>query len=652
MRQAAGDVRQDRLQQLIGCFELKNVQSQEAGIGQKLPATHPTQPLERANQTAAPPPSRTPIPGRYVLWRSSFFSATFYAGAVQGAFCMIVGIDLGTTNSLVAVWRDGAAELVPNALGESLTPSVVGLDDQGMVLVGKAARERLQTHPQLTTALFKRYMGSAHEASLDGQKYRPEQLSALVLKSLKADVERAFGEPVSEVVISVPAYFSDAQRKATRIAGELAGLKVDRLINEPTAAALAHGLHQKQEQTSFLVFDLGGGTFDVSIMEMFDGVMEVRASAGDNFLGGEDFDQLLVEHFIMRLADGPPLPALAQVRAALHREAERVRQALSYANTVPFLLRHGDQEWSMEITQSDLQAVCAPLLERLRLPIERALRDSRIRVADLDDILLVGGTTRMPLVRRLVAGMFGRFPSVALNPDEVVAQGAAIQAALKQRDAALEEIVLTDVCPYTLGIETSRQMNPNIYEAGFYLPIIERNTVIPASRVQTVQTLHNQQKVVTVKIYQGEGRKVSDNIALGELEIPVPPRPAGEVELQVRFTYDNNGILEADVRIPSTGAAHRLVIENNPGVLNATEIQERLHALQALKTHPRDQQVNTHLVARLERLYQEHLGDARQQVGEWALQFQRMLETQDGRRISELRQQLNLQADHLERGER
>ncbi|MEO4045630.1 molecular chaperone HscC [Pseudomonas sp. CAU 1711] len=561
---------------------------------------------------------------------------------------MIVGIDLGTTNSLVAVWRDGAPQLVANALGSFLTPSVVGLDDDGQVLVGQVARERLQTHPQLTTALFKRYMGSAHEVRLGKRSFRPEELSALVLKSLKADVERAFGEPVSEAVISVPAYFSDAQRKATRVAGELAGLKVDKLINEPTAAALAYGVHQK-EQTTFLVFDLGGGTFDVSILERFDGVMEVRASSGDNFLGGEDLDDALVKSFVERQAGNLPDASQPLLRQRLRREAQRVRHALGQQDSATFSLRDNGREWCEAYTQEQLRQILEPLLERLRGPIERALRDARIRVADLDEILLVGGTTRMPLVRKLVAGLFGRFPSMHLNPDEVIAQGAAIQAALKARDAALEEVVLTDVCPYSMGIETTQQHGEH-FEGGRYLPIIERNCVVPVSRVEQVQTLHDNQREVLLKIFQGESRLVKDNIFLGELSVPVPPRKAGEVVLDVRFTYDNNGLLEADVKIPMTGESHRLVIENNPGVLSREEVAAKLKALEGLKVHPREQQVNTVLLARLDRLYQECLGEMREYVDRLAGEFQRVLEGQDERQIREHRSAVIQRLDELERG--
>ncbi|WFC63127.1 molecular chaperone HscC [Pseudomonas sp. REST10] len=562
---------------------------------------------------------------------------------------MIIGIDLGTTNSLVSVWDGGAAKLVPNALGRMLTPSVVGLDDEGQLVVGDIARERLQTHPHLTTALFKRHMGSAHSTQLGSHSFRPEELSALVLRSLKEDVERAYGEPVVEAVISVPAYFSDAQRKATRIAGELAGFKVERLINEPTAAALAYGVHQKGD-ASFLVFDLGGGTFDVSVLELFDGVMEVRASAGDNFLGGEDFDDAIVAHVVAALtAQGLPDPQRPAIRHRLRREAQRVRHALGQQSEARFQLSEDGREWTVALTQERLLEICEPLLERLRAPIERALRDARIKVADLDEVLLVGGTTRMPLVRKLVASLFGRFPAMHLNPDEVIAQGAAVQAALKARDATLEEVVLTDVCPYSLGVEVASHVGGQL-QNGHYLPIIERNCVVPVSRVKSVQTLRDGQKHVNVRIFQGESRLVANNIFLGELEVEVPPRPAGEVSLDIRFTYDINGLLEAQVDTLLTGQSQSLVIENNPGVMTPDEIAERFSALQALKTHPRDQQVNSALMARLERLYQESLGDLREHVGVLAGHFSAVLERQDEREIREARAELLTRLDSIESG--
>ncbi|WLG99026.1 molecular chaperone HscC [Pseudomonas beijingensis] len=565
---------------------------------------------------------------------------------------MIVGIDLGTTHSLIAAWRDGAAQLVPNALGEWLTPSVVGLDDEGRVMVGRAALERLQTHPQVTASLFKRYMGSARLTTLGNRQFRAEELSAMVLRSLREDAERHFGEPVEEAVISVPAYFSDAQRKATRIAGELAGFKVERLINEPTAAALAYGLHQRDSASTFLVFDLGGGTFDVSILELFEGIMEVRASAGDNYLGGEDFDTLLLQDFVAAQAgntEGPMALEDAQLYGRLRREAERVRKSLGQESSATFAVRQGEREWRREYTQAGLTDLYAPLFSRLRAPIETALRDARIRASELDEVLLVGGTTRMPLVRKLAASLFGRFPSIQLNPDEAVALGAAVQAGLKSRDAALEEVVLTDVCPYSLGIEIAVEYGGKL-ENGHYLPIIERNCVVPVSKVKRVFTLQDQQKVVLLKVYQGESRRISENILLGELEIPVPPMPAGEVGIDVRFTYDTNGLLEADAQIVQTGERRNLVIANNAGVLNSEEISQRLKALEALKIHPRDEQPNTLLIARLERLYQESRGDLRQRIDELATRFAQMLETQELHDIRALRLQISAQLDSLEEG--
>ncbi|KQW41714.1 MULTISPECIES: molecular chaperone HscC [Pseudomonas] len=565
---------------------------------------------------------------------------------------MIVGIDLGTTHSLIAAWRDGAAQLVPNALGEWLTPSVVGLDDEGRVMVGRTALERLQTHPQVTASLFKRYMGSARLTTLGNRQFRAEELSAMVLRSLREDAERHFGEPVEEAVISVPAYFSDAQRKATRIAGELAGFKVERLINEPTAAALAYGLHQRDNASTFLVFDLGGGTFDVSILELFEGIMEVRASAGDNYLGGEDFDTLLLQDFVAAQAgntEGPLALEDAQLYGRLRREAERVRKSLGQESSATFAVRQGEREWRREYTQAGLTDLYAPLFSRLRAPIETALRDARIRASELDEVLLVGGTTRMPLVRKLAASLFGRFPSIQLNPDEAVALGAAVQAGLKSRDAALEEVVLTDVCPYSLGIEIAVEYGGKL-ENGHYLPIIERNCVVPVSKVKRVFTLRDQQKVVLLKVYQGESRRISENIPLGELEIPVPTMPAGEVGIDVRFTYDTNGLLEADAQIVQTGERRNLVIANNAGVLNSEEISQRLKALEALKIHPRDEQPNTLLIARLERLYQESRGDLRQRIDELATRFAQMLETQELHDIRALRLQISAQLDSLEEG--
>jgi molecular chaperone HscC len=487
---------------------------------------------------------------------------------------MIVGIDLGTTHSLVAAWLDGVPRLIPNALGGVLTPSCVGVDEDGSILVGEAARERLQTHPQQTASLFKRYMGSPRSVRLGDRDYRAEELSALVLRSLKADAEAFLGEPVTEAIVTVPAYFSDAQRKATRLAGELAGLKVERLLNEPTAAALAYGLHEAGSETQFLVFDLGGGTFDVSILEMFEG-------------GSASLD-----------------------------------------------VRYEGRSIRVDIDAEAFEKLAQPLLNRLWRPIERAMRDARIRAADLDSVVLAGGATRMPMIRALATRMFGRFPAVGHNPDEVVAMGAAVQAGLKMKDKALDEMVMTDVCPYTLGTEVVRQLDNGSQAPGFFAPVIQRNTVVPASRVERFSPVTPDQKQIRIGVYQGESRMVRDNIALGELTIPLLPGPGHGDGVDVRFTYDVNGLLEVEVTVVASGEVRRLVIESGDAHMPAEEIARRLQALSVLKIHPRDTLENRTLLARAERLYEQLLGEPRERLGRVILRFEQALATQDQRLIA------------------
>jgi molecular chaperone HscC len=564
---------------------------------------------------------------------------------------MIVGIDLGTTNSLVAVWRDGSAVLVPNALGHYLTPSCVSLGDDDTVLVGLAARERLLTRPDRTAAAFKRYMGSTRRMKLGGREFHPEELSALVLKSLKADAEAYLGETVREAVITVPAYFNDTQRKATRTAGELAGLRVERLLNEPTAAALAYGLHQTQAESQFLVFDLGGGTFDVSILELFEGVMEVRAAAGDNFLGGEDFVSLLVEAFLAgagREAGIDPRALRPEQLARLRNEAERVKRLLSTQAEITFSFTDGPLKVDWKLTADAFEKLCTPLLERLRTPIERALRDARLRASELDRIVLVGGATRMPIVHRLVAKLFGRFPSRDIHPDQAIALGAAVQAGLKARDAALEEVVLTDVCPYTLGIETSEESAPGQYRSGLFLPVIERNTVIPASRARVVHALRDYQAIVELKVFQGESREVKDNVPLGSLRVPLPRLPRDQQNVEVRFTYDVNGLLEIEAKVLATQTRQRLVVEHTPGAMTREEIDRCLAALAQLKIHPRELIENRALVERIARLYEQHLGERREWLGRQLSLFEAIVERQDPHAIAHARNELTRLLDQLE----
>ncbi len=545
---------------------------------------------------------------------------------------MIVGIDLGTTNSAAAIWRETGAELIPNRLGAVLTPSAVSIDENSNLLVGMAARERQATHPKSTVTAFKRMMGTGRTTLLGKTAYLPEELSALVLRSLKEDAEAYLGEPVIEAVITVPAYFNDRQRKATRRAGELAGFKVERLVNEPTAAALAYGINQLADESRFLVFDLGGGTFDVSVLEIYEGVIEVRASTGDNRLGGEDFNEVLID--MMRQAHMKEWGRATQEDNALYQrlreQAERARRTLSSEESATMSVIWKEQSYDLTVTAQAYEEKLTPLLDRLREPVLRSLRDSEIPVASLSEIILIGGTTRMPIIRKSVTKMFGRFPNASINPDEAVALGAAVQAGLKSRDAALKEVVLTDVCPYSLGVGISQHLPNGGYEDGVFSPIIERNTTIPASRTKTYETLSDNQKNLVLGIYQGEARKVIDNIKIGELRVTMPSGPKGQ-PINCRFTYDINGILDVDASLPGKDKSWQLVITDPESDFSEEELAKRRDSLAKLKTHPRDEEGNVAAMARAERCWADALGEKRDYVGVLIAQFQGDLETQDPR---------------------
>lgn len=561
---------------------------------------------------------------------------------------MIVGIDLGTTHSLIGQFGADGPRLFPNALGDLLTPSVVSVDDEGHVIVGQAARDRMVSHPGDSVAAFKRWMGTPRETRLGSRTFRPEELSALILRSLIADAEAAAGEKVTEAVISVPAYFSDAQRKATRAAGELAGIRVERLINEPTAAALAYGLQEQRDGARFAVFDLGGGTFDVSILELFDGVVEVHASAGDNFLGGEDFLDVLVAAFCDDQGITPdklPIGELGQLR----RRLEQLKRSLAGPGQASVEITLDGRARSWTIDEDRFARLCDPLIQRMRAPVERAMRDARLQPAQLSEIVLVGGASRMPLVARLVSRMFGRLPLRHVNPDQAIALGACIAAGLKARDQRLEEVILTDVCPYTLGTAISRRDANGQVLGGLFSPIIHRNSTVPVSREETYYPLYDNQKVLSLDVYQGESPMVDRNIKLGEMLVPLPPnRPASENGVRLRFTYDINGVLQAEATVLATNERHELILEQNPGLLSPEEIRARLAALQDIKVHPRDKQENVALLARAERLYEEHL-QARDMVQQWIAQFRQSLETQDEHLIREHRGQFSSAMDQLER---
>lgn len=551
---------------------------------------------------------------------------------------MLIGIDLGTTNSLVACFRNGKAEIIPNRLGENLTPSVVSLDSDGTVYVGRSAKERAMLHPLESASVFKRNMGTDREYSLGSWKLRAEELSSLVLRSLKEDAENYLGEPVTDAIISVPAYFNDLQRKATKRAGELAGLNVVRIINEPTAAAIANGMAE-QNDCRYLVFDLGGGTFDVSILELYQPIMEVHAIAGDNFIGGEDFTDVLYDLFLESAGIAPESLDL-KTRSEVRKNAETCKCAFSHSDEIMMCCTVQGQMHILRLTLEEYERACAPLLDRLRKPIERSLRDAGVSLQQIDQIVLVGGATRSPVVRKFVAKLFGRIPCLGINPDEAVAIGAALQCGMKSRDKEIQEVVLTDVCPFTLGTEVMVD-NGVFEEPGHYLPIIERNTVIPVSRTQTVYTAHENQTRITVKILQGESRMSQNNLLLGELSVPVPAGPKGKEAVDITYTYDVNALLEVEVFVHSSKLRRKILIQGNASRLSQEEAEKRLEALQYLKQNPRDEEPNRLILLRGERLYEEATGETRMSIDRAMMEFDRALKKQDRAEIERAREKLS-----------
>ncbi len=552
---------------------------------------------------------------------------------------MIIGIDLGTTNSLVAYFTEEGPKIIPNRLGKNLTPSVVSIDEEKQVYVGELAAERMLLYPDSAASVFKRDMGSKREFKLLDQTFLAEELSSLVLRALKEDAETYLGETVEEAVISVPAYFDDARRRATKRAGELAGLKVERIISEPTAAAIAYGLYQSQAQARFLVFDLGGGTFDVSILELYDTILEVRAVAGDNFLGGEDFTAVLENLFFEKHYKLDRLSLDEKTLRHIHKQAELCKLGFGDRRVSKMSCKVGDELLELEVDLPKYEEACGELLERIRRPVKRSLADAHIRLSDIDKVVLVGGATKSPVVRRFVSKLFKMIPDTNINPDEAVALGAAIQGAMKERKEAIKEVILTDVCPFTLGTEVVREWENNQYEGGVFCPIIDRNTVIPASRTERLYTVRDNQDKIRINVLQGESRFAANNLSLGELLINIPQGKAGQESVDVTYTYDINSILEVEVKVISTGEVEKKVFLGRDVDMTPEEIEERLKTLSYLKIHPRDREENKYLLLRGERVYEESLGDDRLFVERAIRKFEKALDTYDQGLIEEAKEE-------------
>ena len=534
---------------------------------------------------------------------------------------MSVGIDLGTTHSLASVFRDGRPELIPNAHGEFLTPSIVGVLEDDQIVVGATARDLRVTSPESCAWCFKRYMGQDREIKLGKRVFAPHELSSLVLKTLRNDASELLGYDVSDVVITVPAYFNDHQRQATRLAGELAGLNVRRMINEPTAAALVYGFHGRDDEKNLCVIDLGGGTFDVTVMEVFEGTLEIRATAGESMLGGEDFTDRMVSAVLA--SEGTPLE-IAELQqphrvARLRGECEKAKRSLAEAELCRVRLPELDGSYAekpkrFKLTRDDFAKLCDPLMQRIAGPIGRALRDAELQPTEIDEVILVGGSTRMTVLRDFVADFFQRQPIAQHNPDEVVALGASVQAALIEQDAAVDDMVMTDVCPFTLGVEVVKEFGGH-FQDGYFQPVLHRNSTIPVSKEETFSTVAPNQTEVTLRVFQGDARKVKDNIELGELKVKgIPPGPPGS-PLYVRFTYDLSGVLEVEGYAPG-GQKFRTVLTNLIQGLSTEQIEQAKQRIDKLKFYPRDDLENQKLARLAERMLGELHPTQRQSLDE------------------------------------
>lgn len=482
----------------------------------------------------------------------------------------IVGIDLGTSTSEIAVLKDGKPHVIPNHLGEYITPSVVGLSESGSIIVGKEARDQLLVKPHDTVMEVKRLMGSGETVTMGGKEYTPQQVSSFILAYLMDCARKHLDEEISRAVITVPAYFSDTQRRATVEAGKLAGITVERIINEPTAAALDYGIEHMQEQQNILVYDLGGGTLDVTVLEMFEGVLEVRASSGNNRLGGIDFDQRLMDYLLDRFADRHPVDLTGDPRALLRLKeaAEKCKMALSeeqeYHLVMPFLAEVAGNPVSLEetVSRETLESLIKDLIDSTAQPIHTALRDARLSPAQIDLVLLVGGSTCIPYVRRFIEETLGQAPRSLIDPDLAVVRGAAVQGGILDNSLSAErDILITDVCPYTLGISVLDYVGGLPITDAFDV-IIPRNVTIPVAKEKIYGTVGDNQTQVEINVYQGEYRKASHNNFLGKFMLKgIPPAPAFQEKVAVTFAYDVNGILQVEGKIVSTEKKANLLIE-------------------------------------------------------------------------------------------
>ena len=474
-----------------------------------------------------------------------------------------IGIDLGTTFSAIATMEGGKAKIIPNAEGQRTTPSVIAITKEGERIVGTLAKRQAISNPDRTVRSIKREMGTSYTKTIDGKVYKPAELSAMILQKLKRDAEAYLGESIIQAVITVPAYFSDSQRQATKDAGKIAGLEVLRIINEPTSASLAYGM-DKQEESTILVFDLGGGTFDVSILELSEGVFEVKATSGNNRLGGDDFDQRIMDWMVeeFKKESGLDLSKDSMALQRLKDAAETAKIELSQKNSTEINLPYiyadntGPKHLNLTLTRSKFEIMIADLIEKAMGPTRSAMKDAKLQASDIHKILLVGGSTRVPAVQSAIKSYFDKEPSKELNPDECVALGAAIQAAILTGD--VKDVLLLDVTPLSLGIETLGQV---------FTPLIDRNTTIPTHKDQIFSTAADNQPSVEIHVLQGERKMAANNITLGRFQlVGIPPAPRGVPQIEVSFDIDANGIVNVKAKDLGTGNEQKITIKSDTGL--------------------------------------------------------------------------------------